>query len=116
MGAGAASYIAAHYRHTRMGAVTLPIAVRRTGGAITIVKPSAKYYSRSGTHSVFYFPADISAIIFLDQSNSGRRSVHVRCLTGDAQFCDALWRCAYLHWAVRRLGARDVIAALQSCR
>ena len=65
---------------------------------------------------MFYFPAEINVLIYLYQSNSGRRSVHVRCLTGDAQFCDALWRCAYLHWAVRRLGARDVIAALPSCR
>ena len=114
MGAGTA-YVVGRYRHTSLGDMTVPIAVRRTGGAITIVKPSAKYYSRSSAHGIFYYPADITAIIFLDRSNSGRRSVYVRCIS-DADFCNALHRCAYLHWAVRRLGARDVIAALPSCR
>jgi hypothetical protein len=115
MGAGAASYIAAHYRHTSLGGLTLPVAVRRAGNTITVVRPIGKSFSRSGTHGVFYFPADVDAIVYLLQSNSGRRSVYVRYLAGDADFCDMLRRCAHLLWVVRHLSVQDVIAALPSC-
>jgi hypothetical protein len=110
------AYIAAPYRNTTLGGVTLPIAVRRANGMIAVVPPVSRYFSRSGTHGVFYYPADISAIIILDRSNSGHRSVFVRCLAGDADFCDMLRRCAHLLWVVRGLSSRDVIAALPSCR
>jgi hypothetical protein len=103
-------YIAAHYRHTRMGGLTLPIAVRRAADTIVVVPPVSKHYSRSGTHGVFYFPADVDAIIFLDRSNSGHRYVYVRCIS-DAALCNALHRCAYDMWVIRKMGARDVIAA-----
>jgi hypothetical protein len=112
----AANYIAAHYRHTSLGGLTIPVAVRRVDGMITIVPPVSKHYSRSGAHGVFYYPGDVDAIIYLDRSNSGHRSVFVRCLTNDADFCSAIKRCANTLWVARGLSPRDVAAALLSCR
>jgi hypothetical protein len=100
MSASTASYIAAHYRHTSLGGLTVPIAVRRAGNTITVVRPTSRYYSRSGTHGVFYFPAEIDVLIYLYQSNSGRRSVGALCFA-DAGFCDALHRCVHNMWVVR---------------
>jgi len=107
--------VAASYRHTRLGGLTIPVGIRRVAGSIEIARPLYRRFSRSGAHGTFYF-VGVDAIVILDQSNSGHRSVFVRCLAGDAQFCDALRRCARQLWAVHRLDAWDVIASLPSCR
>jgi len=107
--------IAAPYRRTTLGGITYPIGVRRVAGSIEIARPLYRRLSRSGAHGVYYF-IGVDAIVFLDQTNSGHRGVFVRCISGDAGFCDALRRCAHTLWAARGLDARDVIAALPSCR
>ena len=107
--------VAASYRHTRLGGLTIPVGIRRVAGSIEIARPLYRRFSRSGAHGIFYF-VGVDAIVILDQSNSGHRSVFVRCLAGDAGFCDALRRCAHALWVTHRLDAWDVIASLPSCR
>ena len=107
--------IAAHYRRTAYGGITYPIAVRRVAGSIEIARPLYRRFSRSGAHGTFYF-VGVDAIIILDQTNSGNRSVFVRCFVPDSGFCDALRRCAHKLWVTQMLDAWDVIAALPSCR
>ena len=109
------NYIAGHYRYTRMGGLTLPIGIKRAGSAVVIVKPVSRYHSKLGSHGIYYFPPDIDALIHLHSSNSGHRSVHIRCFA-NANFCNALKRCVHELWIVRKASPRDVLAALQSCR
>jgi hypothetical protein len=98
-----------------MGGLTLPIGVRRVGDSIAIVKPIAKRYSRSGTHGYYHF-SGVDAIVFLETTNSGHRSVYVKCVSGDAALCDSIKRCASTVWVDLNGSPRDVIAALPLCR
>jgi hypothetical protein len=112
-----AGRVAGHYRITSLGGLSIPVAVaRRADGTIAIVRPLARRLSRTGAHGVYFFPANIDVLIHLVRSNSGHRSVYVRCLSADADFCNALKRCAHDLWVARGLSARDVIAALTGCR
>ena len=107
--------VAASYRRTAYGGLTIPVGIRRVAGSIEIARPLYRRFSRSGAHGTFYF-VGVDAIVFLDQTNSGHRGVFVRCISGDAGFCDAQRRCARQLWIVHRLDAWDVIASLPSCR
>jgi hypothetical protein len=113
-----AGCVVGHYRITALGGLSIPVAVaRRADGTIAIVRPLARRLSRSGAHGTYFFPADIDALIHLGRTNTGHRYVHVRCLSADADFCNALKRCVRDLWVTRGLSARDVIAALpSSCR
>jgi len=66
------------HRSTRMGGLTLPVAMRIQDGKIVVVEPVHKIYSRTGRHGTWIY-IDIDCYLLLEQSNSGKRSAIIRC-------------------------------------
>ena len=66
------------YRHTSMGALTLPLALKIRGGEVRVVTPIWREYSRTARHGRWtYRVEDLDVALLLLQSNSGKRSVRV---------------------------------------
>jgi len=70
------TFITAGWRRTGMGAITHPIALRAVGNRLVLVRPTRKESSRSGNHGRWYYLRnEVDVLLYLEQSNSGRRSV-----------------------------------------
>jgi hypothetical protein len=67
-----------HWRKTKVGSVTYPIALN-IAEKIQVVEP-VRVEGR-GSHRRYIYPDNIHVLIHLEQSGSGRRSVHVKCKT-----------------------------------
>jgi hypothetical protein len=75
--------------------------------------PSCRQHARSrgsGARAVLYF-AGADAVVYLKASGD-RRSVRVRCITGDVSFCRMPRRRAHRLWVERGLEVQKVIALL----
>jgi hypothetical protein len=73
------AFLRATWRRTRMGGITHPIALNLVSGRLQILEPIREEYSRSHSHGVWYYPPQVDILIYLEQSNTGRRSVYVIC-------------------------------------
>ncbi len=70
------TFITASWRRTGMGAITHPIALRAVGNRLVLVRPTREEYSRSKSHGRWYYLRDeVDVLLYLEQSNSGKRSV-----------------------------------------
>ncbi len=59
-----------------MGAISHPIALKAVGNRLVIVRPTREEYSRSRSHGRWYYLRDeVDVLLYLEQSNSGKRSV-----------------------------------------
>ena len=66
------------YRHTRMGGLSLPLALKVRGSRIEVVEPLRREFSRSGRHGAWiYHTEDVDVAFVLLQSNSGKRTVRI---------------------------------------
>jgi hypothetical protein len=82
-----------------MGAITHPIALRREGGRLRIVNPTRKEYSRSGSHGRwFYLRNDVDILLYIEQSNSGKRSVILSICRLPQELCSRVVDVAETLW------------------
>jgi hypothetical protein len=96
------------WRRTGMGGITYPIALRLEGGRLSIVEPLREEYSRSHSHGTWYYASQIDILLYLEQSNSGKRSVHVALCRLEPQQCKAVEAAAWSAWVVKNLTIRQV--------
>jgi hypothetical protein len=81
-------FIRAEWRRTGWGGVTHPIALQYAHGRLNLVKPLRQEYSRTGRHGVWYYRADeVDVLLYIEQSNSGKRSVHISRCRLAAELC-----------------------------
>ena len=68
--------VVASWRRTGMGGISHPIGLKLSNGKLVLIRPMRKEYSRSGNHGRwFYLRDEVDVLIYLEQSNSGRRSI-----------------------------------------
>jgi len=93
------AFIAASWRRTGMGAVTHPIALRATDNKLILVRPTRKEFSRSGNHGRFYYLRDeVDVLLYLEQSNSGKRSVILSICRLPQELCSRITDVAEALW------------------
>jgi hypothetical protein len=69
-------FIMASWRRTGMGGISHPIALKAVGDRLVLVRPTREEYSRSRSHGRWYYLRDeVDVLLYLEQSNSGKRSV-----------------------------------------
>jgi hypothetical protein len=75
------------YRSTRMGGLTLPLVVK-VHEKVKVLEPIRKVYSRTGHHGEWIYSADFDCYFLLNQSNSGKRSVYMKCLKEGPEYAE----------------------------
>jgi len=101
-------------RHTAMGGVTLPLAVRVRNGIIDTVRPIARRYSCTGAHGFLYYHRDdIDILALLLQSNSGYRSVVMRYCSLPNEICRRIYDIICDLWISLRSPYIDVVRAIK---
>jgi hypothetical protein len=97
----AVEVIKASWRRTRMGGITYPVVLRVEGGRLRVLTPIWEEYSKTHSHGVWYYPkADVDMLIYLEQSNSGKRSAYVSMCRLTPQQCKAVEEAARAMWGV----------------
>jgi len=94
----AVEVVKAHWRRTRMGGITYPVALSLIGGRLRVLKPIREEYSKTHSHGVWYYPRAVDLMIYLEQSNSGRRSVFIPMCRLPPQLCRAVEEKARAAW------------------
>ena len=94
------TFIIASWRRTGMGAITHPIALRVVGNnRLMLVQPTRKEYSRSKSHGRwFYLRDEIDILLYLEQSNSGKRSVILSICRLPQELCSRVVNVAETLW------------------
>jgi hypothetical protein len=91
-------FITASWRRTGMGAITHPIALKKEGNQLRLVKP-IKEFSRTGNHGRFFYLRDkVDVLIYLEQSNSGKRSVILSICRLQQELCGRIVDIAETLW------------------
>jgi hypothetical protein len=91
--------IKASWRKTRMGGVTHPIAARLEGRRLRILTPIWEEYSKTHSHGVWYYvKGAVDVLLYLEQSNSGKRSVYVSACRLAPHQCKAVEEAARSMW------------------
>jgi hypothetical protein len=92
-------FIEASWRRTGMGAITHPIALRAVGNRLVLVRPTREEYSRSRSHGRWYYLRnDVDILIYLEQSNSGKRSVILSICRLPQEICSHIADVAETLW------------------
>jgi hypothetical protein len=92
--------VKAYWRKTRMGGVTYPIALRLEGNKLRVLEPIWEEYSKTHSHGMWYYPqADVDMLIYLEQSNSGKRSAYVSMCRLTPQQCKAVEEAVQGMWS-----------------
>ncbi|MFZ8811181.1 MAG: hypothetical protein ACO2PN_24135 [Pyrobaculum sp.] len=92
-------FIDASWRRTGMGAITHPIALKAVGNKLILVRPMRKEFSRSGNHGRFYYLRDeVEVLLYLEQSNSGKRSVILSICRLPQELCSRITDVAEALW------------------
>ncbi len=112
-GAGAQQQIRAMWRRTRMGGITYPIALRLVSGRLHVVEPLREEYSKSHSHGTFYYSPQVDVLLYLEQSNSGKRNIHVALCRLEPQQCRAVEAAVWSAWVVAGATARQVEKRLE---
>ena len=106
--------IVAEWRRTGWNGITHPIAVKRIGRWLKVVRPVWQEYSRTGRHGRWYYcENDIDALVFLEQSNSGKRSVHISKCRLPAELCRLIKDVAGRAWLAKETTVRQVEKILE---
>jgi len=93
------TFITASWRRTGMGAITHPVALRAVGNRLILVQPTRKEYSRSKSHGRWYYLRDeVDVLIYLEQSNSGKRSVILSICRLPQEVCSRIVDVAETLW------------------
>jgi hypothetical protein len=105
--------ITASWRRTGMGAVTHPIGLKMSGNRLTLVRPMREEYSRSGNHGRwFYSRENVDILLYLEQSNSGKRSVILSICRLPPEVCNRVGDVAETLWVGMGASTKDVEKAL----
>ncbi len=92
-------FITASWRRTGMGAITHPIALKAVGNRLVLVRPTREEYSRSRSHGRWYYLRDkVDVLIYLEQSNSGKRSVILSICRLPQEVCERIADVATTLW------------------
>jgi Rad3-related DNA helicase len=95
----ATGLIMAEWRRTGWNGITHPIAIQRIGAWLKVVKPAWRAYSRTQRHGAWYYYANqVDALLYLEQSNSGKRYVHVSMCRLTAELCRLIEETARSVW------------------
>jgi len=106
-------FVRASWRRTGMGGVTHPIALKRDGDKLVLVRPTRKEFSRSGAHGWWYYLRDdVDILIYLEQSNSGKRSAFLSICRLPQEVCRRVVDVAETLWVGMDSYTADVEKAL----
>ena len=106
--------IAAEWRRTGWGGITHPVALRVIGKWLKVVKPWKREYSKTGCHGVWYYIKDeVDVLLYLEQSNSGKRSVRVSKCRLPVELCRRIEETAWSVWFAEETNVRQVERALE---
>jgi len=104
----------AEWRRTGWGGITHPIAIQRIGTWLKIIKPAWRVYSRTQRHGTWYYYANqVDVLLYLEQSNSGKRSVRVSRCRLATELCKMIEETARSVWFAERATVRQVEKALE---
>jgi hypothetical protein len=107
------TFITASWRRTGMGAVTHPIALKLTDSKLMLVRPTREEYSRSGSHGRWYYLRDeVDVLLYLEQSNSGNRSVILSICHLPQEVCSRIDDVTRTLWIGMGASTKDVEKAL----
>ncbi len=96
-----------------MGGITYPIALRLVSGRLHVVKPLRKEYSKSHSHGTWYYSPQVDVLLYLEQSNSGKRSIRIALCRLEPQQCRAVEAAVWSAWMVAGAAARQVEERLE---
>jgi len=106
-------FVTAYWRRTGMGGISHPIALKREGDKLRIVNPTRKEFSRSGNHGRWYYLRDdVDILLYLEQSNSGKRSVILSICRLPQELCSRVVDVAETLWVGMGAYHTDVEKAL----
>ena len=106
--------IVVEWRRTGWGGITHPVAVKRIGGWLKVVRPVWREYSRTSRHGRwYYYESDIDVLLFLEQSNSGKRSVRISKCKLQAELCKLIYDVARQAWLAEEASVRQVEKILE---
>jgi hypothetical protein len=114
--AGAGAYVRAAWRRTGMGGVTHPVALRLEGNRLHVVRPLWEEYSKTHSHGTFYYPTQIDVLLYLEASNSGKRSVRIALCRLEPQQCRAVEAAAWDGWIIAGAAIRQVERRLEGLK
>jgi hypothetical protein len=110
----ATELIRAEWRRTGWGGITHPIAIQRIGTWLKVVKPVWREYSRTQRHGAWYYYANqVDVLLYLEQSNTGKRSVYISKCRLPAELCRLIEETARSIWFAERATVRQVEKALE---
>jgi len=102
-------FIQAEWRRTGWGGITHPVALQRIGNRLKVVKPVRREYSRTQRHGAWYYlKNEVDVLLYLVQSNSGKRSVYVSKCKLPAELCRLVEETARSVWFVEEATVRQV--------
>jgi hypothetical protein len=105
--------ITAMWRKTKMGGITYPVALRLSG-FLRIVRPIREEYSKTGSHGTWYYLAEeVDVLIYLEESNSGKRNIYTKLCRLEPQQCRAVEAAAWSAWIVAGATTREVEKRLE---
>jgi len=93
------TFITASWRRTGMGAITHPIALRAVGNRLVLVRPTREEYSRTRSHGRWYYLRnEIDILLYLEQSNTDKRSVILSICRLPQELCSRVVDIAETLW------------------
>jgi len=106
-------YITAYWRRTGMGGISHPIAMKFDGNRLRIVRPTREEYSRSHNHGTWYYlRSEVDILLYLEQSNSGKRSIILSICNLPQEICGRVVDTAETLWVGTDSYTSDVEKAL----
>jgi len=106
--------IVAEWRRTGWGGITHPVALRLIGRWLKVVKPWKREYSRTGRHGAWYYMKnEVDVLIYLEQSNSGKRSVRISRCRLATELCRLVEETARSVWFAEGAAVCQVEEALE---
>jgi len=91
--------IMAEWRRTGWSGVTHPTAMQRIGTWLKVVKPAWRQFSRTQRHGAWYYYANqVDVLLYLEQSNTGKRSVYISRCRLSAELCQLIEETARSIW------------------
>ena len=106
--------IVARWRQTGWGGITHPIAIQRIGTRLKVIKPVWQEYSRTQRHGTWYYYTDqVDVLLYLEQSNTDKRSVHISKCRLPAELCRLIKDVAGQAWLAEEATVRQVEKILE---
>jgi len=110
-----AEFILAEVRRTGWGGITHPVALRVIGKWLKVVKPWRREYSKTSRHGVWYYMKnDVDVLLYLVQSNSGKRDIYISRCRLSAELCKLVEETAWFVWFAKGATVKQVEKALEA--